>query len=379
MSTSSHDRWLLPRRQTEYPLRDLLPEETLHARREATFLALVAFALLPVAVLVLVGTSEVIDLSTVLQQIAPSFESPIALLLPLGAAAFALSLVAVALACELFGRRRASALVWATTIAALSLAGIVEVLDITGGGAAFSLALALAAASVVAHVVHLVVLDGLRRSMRGRARFFRIVVATFVACALGFGAFVGAVWLEATSDLVLFAPAAKIDAQALAAGAAVWTFALALVLAIPAALAARGLAVALRVGRDLLEGGDDADDVYDAEPAFVPAPARPVRHARGSSQIEPVALASRPPPVSAFDRTEPAPPAAERVARVMTAVTPPELAQGSVSRSLPAAEIVDEEVVPLGPETRRHRAQRVSLQPFSSAEMAFFQEGDALE
>jgi len=41
---------------------------------------------------------------------------------------------------------------------------------------------------------------------------------------------------------------------------------------------------------------------------------------------------------------------------------------------LPSAEIVDEDVVAL-----RKRTRRESLQPFSSAEMRFFDEGDALD
>src|SRR5829696_3922156 len=43
MPTNSYDdRWLLPRRQTDYPSWDQLPEATVHGRREATYLVLAA-------------------------------------------------------------------------------------------------------------------------------------------------------------------------------------------------------------------------------------------------------------------------------------------------------------------------------------------------
>src|SRR3569623_1337866 len=148
MSTSSPVRWLLPRRQTEFPLRDLLPEEVLHARREATCLVRAVLAVLPVAVLVLGGVGQLVDLSALVASLG--IESPAALALPVGAAPIAVGLVAVAIVCEQFGRRRARAHVWGTSMSALARAGFARVVVVVDGGAAFGAALALAAACVVA-------------------------------------------------------------------------------------------------------------------------------------------------------------------------------------------------------------------------------------
>ena len=361
MSTSSPDRWLLPRRQTEFPLRDLLPEEVLHARREAAFLVLAVLAVLPVAVLVLAGVGHGIDLSALLASLG--VESPIALVLPVGVAPFAVGLVAVAIVCELFGRRRARALVWVTTVSAIALVGFVRLVDVVDGGAAFGAGLALAAACVVAEIVHILVFDGLRRAMRGRGRFVRFVIAAALACAAGFAAFDGVASLEVGSAL---APVA--NAMAIAAGSAAWSVALAIVLAIAAAIAVRMLSLALRVGREMVVVQRDA-----APPeAIVPAPSAPafVRASPVETRVAPPAA-----PSALYERSARGTPSVtlDRAPRTtLQGVTKP-------ARSLPPAQIVDEDVVPLESEAVRQRAPRVSLQPFSSAEMQFFSEGDALE
>ena len=392
MSTSSPDRWLLPRRQTEFPLRDLLPEEVLHARREATFLVLAVIAVLPVAMLVLGGVGHVIDLSAVLGSLG--IESPIALALPVGVAPFAVGLVAVAIVCELFGRRRARALVWVAAVSAIALVGFVRLVDVVDGGAAFGAGLALAAACVVAEIVHVLVFDGLRRMMRGRGRFVRFVVATGVACAAGFAAFDGVASLEVGSAL---APIS--NATAIAAGAAAWSLALAVVLAIAAAVAVRMLAVTLRVGREMVVQ-------RDAMALEVVAPARVSAAAPAFAREAPVTASMREAPAAApFGAEAPATaafmteaPAArsalyERSARGTPAIAldraprttlqgvvrPGAAAEGSAARRLPPAEIVEEDVVALEADAMRQRPARVSLQPFSSAEMQFFNEGDSLE
>ncbi len=428
MSTSSHDRWLLPRRQTEFPLRDLLPEETLHARREATFLVLAVLAVLPAAVLVLAGTGSVIDVSALLASVG--IETPVALMLPVGAVPFAISLVAVALARDLFGWRRATALVWAGAGSVLALAGFVRLWDVLGEGNRTGAALAFAGAFVIAHVVHAFVFDRLRRAARGRATFVRIVVAALTACAFGFAALGGVLWLEEGTALAsaitshagsaITSSAVGVDAiVAIAAGAFAWSVAVSIVLAIPAAIVARALAIALRVGRALVAKRDVSEDDQVAPPApvygraaapeyeRVPASAAPVyeraaapAYERAASRVDDRAAANV--HASAAPVYASAAPLYERAARGTPAVTlertprttlpgvvlpPPGEgaaassagANGAGARSLPPAEIVDEEVVPLEPEAMRRRAARVSLQPFSSAEMAFFREGDELE
>lgn len=370
MSTSSHDRWLLPRRQTEFPLRDLLPEETLHARREATFLVLAMLAVLPAAVLVLVGARQVIDVSALLTRVG--IESPAALRLPLGVVPFAVSLVAVALARDLFGARRAAALVWAGTASVIALAGFVRLADVVDGGDHAGAALALAAAFVVAHVVHVLVFDRLRRAARGRATFVRIAVAALLGCAFGGAALGGVLWLEAGTPLA--SAIASDDAiVAIAAGALVWSAATAIVLAIPAAIVARALAIALRVGRALVARRDVVDDerAASAAPAYERA-ASPAQVYERAARGTPAVTIERTPRTTLPGVVLPAPGVADAASASMAAT----------SRGLPPAQIVDEEadeeVVPLERDAIRRRAPRVSIQPFSSAEMQFFREGDEL-
>src|SRR5262249_21747157 len=104
MSTAREDRWLLPRRQTEYPTWELVAEERLHGRREATFLVLAAVFLVTAAALILLGASRIIDPSSLLATALPEVELPIAIRIPLGAIPFALGGLSIALVVELYGR-----------------------------------------------------------------------------------------------------------------------------------------------------------------------------------------------------------------------------------------------------------------------------------
>lgn len=323
-TTSSSDRWLLPRRQTEYPARQLLPEATLHGRREATFLVLAALFLVATSALVLLGTSRVIDVTALIARTGVEVELPIAVLLPLGVVPFALSFIASGLACALFGRRRSAALIWVGLVASLALTGVMRIADLSDGGDAFPIALALTACYLVAHLLHLFVFD----LLRGHTMFLRWSVAALLAQGAGWTAFGLVLHL---SGGTLMAPVAAPTIAALAAGAAAYSLACVLVLAIPAALVARGLAVALRVGHDLV-GADEVDDTGDIAHAW-------------------------PVPAQAQQRGEPA------------------FAKGSVARKLPAALIVDDDDA----RVPAHRAPRAATPPpFSSAEMRFFSEGDAI-
>src|SRR5262245_37301649 len=116
MSAPDADRWLLPRQQTEYPTRDLLPEAKLHGRREATFLVLATVFIASLAALVTSPARE-LDLSVVL----PDVDLPVSMRVAIGVIPAALGFAAVALVCELFGRRRAAALVGAGALAAAVL------------------------------------------------------------------------------------------------------------------------------------------------------------------------------------------------------------------------------------------------------------------
>ncbi|HEU4615163.1 MAG TPA: VUT family protein [Kofleriaceae bacterium] len=311
MSTNSEDRWLLPRRQTEYPARDLLPEAQLHGRRELTFLSLAALHLVAITAFMVFGASRAIDVSGVVARVAPGYAAPVALVVPLGVLPFAASFIASALTCELFGRRRASALVWVGHVATAAIVGLLRVADLIDGGQAFGIALAFAACCVVGHASFVIVLDRLRRSARGRGSMLRIVAAAIGSLALGWAAF--AIVLHAASGvLVDFVEREAI--VAIAATSAASALALVIVLALPAAIVVRGLSLALRVGGDLL--GDDMDE-DEVEVAITPA-----------------------------------------------ASTRRAFAEGSVARKLPPAVIVDDDDASASP------------QPFSSAEMRFFSEGD---
>lgn len=308
MSTTSHDdRWLLPRRQTEYPARDLLPEELLHGRREATFLVLVAIFLVGTAALILLGTTRSIDVTPFVTRALPSLDLAAAILVPLGALPFAATFIASSLACELFGRRRAGAIVWVGFAAVLALAGLLRAADVIDGGTAYGAAIALTGCFALGHATNLIAFDALRRRSSGRGTFVRLVVAAAFAQALGWGAFV---LIPTLGTGYVYLPLDKDTLLGLAIGGAASSAAVALVLAIPAALACRGLAIALRVGPDPLATDDDDNEEE---------------------------------PLAAYRR-----------------------AYGSGTRRLPPAMIVDEDV-----------AAVPSLQPYSSAEMRFFADGDA--
>ena len=258
MSASHEDRWLLPRRQTEYPARELVTETTLHGRREATFLVLVTLFVVSITCLVVLGTARAIDINRVIAMVVPQIDLPIALTLPFGAIPCALGFAAVVLACELYGRRRAGALVWAGVVTAGALVGLARLADLVDGpagaaNASLGPALALGAGIVIAHVAHVVVFDALRRRMAGRRVALRALVASLVAQPAGWAAFGGVLYaLRGPAELDLI--------TALATGSAAFTLACVLVLAIPLAIAARALALFLRVGRSDDEMADEADD-----------------------------------------------------------------------------------------------------------------------
>lgn len=249
MSTRFEDRWLSPRRQTEYPARELVAEGTLHARREATFLALTTTFVASLAALLLLGTAHAIDVSALVARVVPDVELTVALQLPFGVIPAALGFVAVMLACELYGRRRAGALVWAGMLTAGALVGLARLSDVADGrDAAFGPAVALAAGVIVAHIASLLVFDTFRRAFGGRHVALRAMLASLVALPASwavYGAIVHA-WTGAGADAI--APVAL--------GSIACTLAGVLVLLVPLAIAARALALYLRVGR---AGDDDAE------------------------------------------------------------------------------------------------------------------------
>ncbi len=264
LAPSSRERWMLPRSQTEYPARPVLDEGTIHARREATFLVLAAMFVIGTCALVALGASHVIDVSSVLADAGIDVELSFALLLPLGAIAFAPTFIASALTAHLFGRGRATALIWVGLAACVAIAGILRLGDVVDGGDAFVIALASGGCFLVAHLLFLLA----HELLRGQALFVRLNVASLIAQIAGWSTF-GFVLHLCGGELMPAVPPMTI--AGLCAGAAAFSFACVFLLGLPAALLARGLVIALRVGRDPI----DMDETeHDDVPAF--ARRRPV-------------------------------------------------------------------------------------------------------
>ena len=228
------------------------------------------------------------------------------MLLPLGVTPFALGLFAVTLTCELYGRRRATVLVWVGLVASLALLGLMRlVAAVDDSDARFGAALALATGCVIAHAVNALIFAALRRRTRGRARWLRMTIAPLTATYVGWIAF----GFVLTSDIGDGAPADAAQATALALGSGVCTTACVLLLSAPVAIAAHGLAFFLRVARhSTVEAGHP--DVPVLEP---------------------------------------------------------------VRRRLPPALVVDDEEP-----SAAAPAARATIQPYSSAELRFFFDGDQL-
>ena len=333
MADSTQDRWLLPRRQTEYPAWDVLGEARLHGRREATFLALAAIFLVTTASLVVLGASRIVDPSEVLASVAPDRAFPIAMQIPFGVLPFALGCLALTLVGELYGRRRATVIAGIGLVAMLGLAGLMRLADqVDGSAATFVPALGFAGGYLVSQLIYVPLFDAMRWRMAGRHLWLRLLVLSVVAQLAGWAVFGAATYALASA----LAPDAPIDASAiiaLATGSALYTLAAIALLTLPVALLARGLALFLRVAR---HDGDDADDADDADRDDADDDDAPIELVR-----------RRLPKAQIVDDGEAAP-------------------EGQI----------DDEDAPLG--SRRRRRAVASIQPFSSAEMRFFQEGDQL-
>jgi hypothetical protein len=244
-------------RQTEYPGKELLPEVTLHRRREATFLVLAALVVTATAALV-AGSSVMIDMQTALAQIARGVELPTQLVVPVGALVSAVGILALLLACELYGRR-AGGLVWTALFASGVLAGLAYLAGLVDrADASFSLALPLATCAVAGALATVVVYAALRR-MAPRALIVRAIVATAFGQAAGWAAFAGvahAIGDRPTVDFLL----------AVALGSSAFALACVIVLAPVFAIAANTLSLFLRVPRATAAGDDDDDDAYVSGP-----------------------------------------------------------------------------------------------------------------
>jgi len=317
------DRWLSPRRQTEYPAWDLVAEDKLHGRREATFLVLAASFLVTTAVVVVLGTSRTVDPAPVLAAALPDLALPIAMQIPFGVVPFALGVVALALVCELYGRRRAAALVATGLVATGALVGLLWLADrLDGRGTSFGPALGFGSCVLVGSVTHVAVFDALRRRAAGRHLWLRLLVSSVLAQLMGWAAF--GVVMDRYAALAGSSEPDAATIRALAAGSALYTLAGVVVLTPLISLIARGLRLFLRVARHDADGDGDGRDELDA-------PLVELAHRR------------------------------------------PSATEGSVATDaiIAGAGAPDAAAV-------RRRAVRSSIPPYSSAEMRFFTEGDQL-
>ena len=322
-------RWLLPRHQTEYPTRDLISESTLHARRESTFLVLASLVLVATTAIVLSGTLRVIDVSALLASRFPDLQLDVAVALPLGMLPCALAFVAVLVVSQLYGRRRAGMLAWASLFAAGVAVGLARLTDLADGGeAAFGASLALAAYVVVGQLANLVVFNAQQGRTRGRRFWLRASVATLAAQIVGAAALMGALYGYASID---GAPDMA-SLTALALGCAAYGVMSTLVVLVPTAAAVHALALYLRVARFV---DDDDDDYLEGPQGGVSSSM--VMETREAHETHEAREARDEPPRDEPPRDEPPRP------------PPPP------------------------------RARRASLQPFTSSEMHFFSEGDQLD
>jgi uncharacterized PurR-regulated membrane protein YhhQ (DUF165 family) len=326
------DPWLSPTWQADYPTREILPESRLHARRERTFLVLAGLYLLAVIAAPLLGTSRVIDLAYVVGLVTPDLAPAVPMHLPIGVLLLPVALVALDLASELYGGRRIPALMWAGLAATLAAVGMARVSDQLGGvdaaNAAFGPALGFAAYYVVAHLTNLSVFGILQRRAEGHWVWPRALLAAGVGAILGWSAFAGALYGYHAAIGTL--DTAVIDGLvAIAVGSAAYVAVCAPIAALIVSLAVRALAPYLRVTRF---ADDDAIDVVVASPGTT------------MTRIAPATVVGVP----------------------AAPVAPP------VRHRLQPALLVESS--PVLPRVRRN-----SLQPFNSAEMRFFTEGDELE
>ena len=267
---SIDDSWVLPCRQGEYPGRPVLGEALLHRRRERTFLVLTALFLTATATSVILGTSRVIDVSYAITSVFPDVALPLDLALPFGVLAFPIALFAATLVCELYGRRRANALIMMGLIASVAISGLMYAVDvIDGADASFGSALALTACYLVAQHSNLIIYDALRHSMDGRHPILRKTLSTVLAqvggwAAFAFAAYGYAVYVNGEAPVV----ASWIASLALTS--ALFVAAVALVDLIPFAIAQRSLKDYLRIVTETDE--EAVIDLAPQQPTFVVRP-----------------------------------------------------------------------------------------------------------
>lgn len=233
---------------------------------------LVSYALVPV-----LGAGQLYGVSRAVREIGVPVSMQ--LLLPIGAFALPIALVAGGLICELYGRRRARALLLVALALTGGLLGLLwatdHVPDFDGGTTrAFGPGLAFAGCAILTCFLQLELLHGLGRAMRGRHLGLRNTVAAVVSLAAGWGSFAMILLYVprvALPPLAGFEPIEQLTAITITASAVsvLATIALTLVMYV----ARKALAIYLRI--EPFPSDADDDEPRRHEPAFADrAPAR---------------------------------------------------------------------------------------------------------
>src|SRR5439155_18941284 len=105
----------------------------------------------------------------------PDVELPLAMLVPIGVLVLPLTFVATSIVSELYGRRRAMALVWAGGFAVLAALGLAHA---TAETSVLAPLLALASMYVVAQLAYVLLFDTFRQRMRHRHLWLRLQLST---------------------------------------------------------------------------------------------------------------------------------------------------------------------------------------------------------
>ncbi|MGE0549242.1 MAG: VUT family protein [Kofleriaceae bacterium] len=268
MPTSEfHDSWLVPTRQHEYPLREILAVEQVHGRREASFLMLATLFIGATVAMVLLGAERVLDLNDVMARIAPSVELPRALEVPVGALAFPVTLFAVALVRELYGSRRASTLVFAGALALIGATGLAYI-SVADPAAVIAWSASIGSAYLIGHFVHGVIFGALRNT-GSRHRWLRKIIAMAMAQTAAWAVYGLVSYGVATELLGTREAFAAGQASTLALGAAVYGLGFGMIDLIPFVAIASILAVYLRVDDGAATTEDDEVDERRLPPALV--------------------------------------------------------------------------------------------------------------
>ena len=248
--------WSLP--QDELPGKSPLDDEQIYARRERVFLVFASMFVVASAMLPLLGFGRMFGVSLLVRQIG--IDPPAPLLIPVGALAFPIALLALNTVNALYGLRRAWSLVLAGTVVWLGVLGLHWATDHVVAynettTAAFVPGVALVACAFVTCAVQVELFALFRRF-----RVFRGVVSALVAIAAGWGV------VAAIAHNVPLKLGESITGIALAAAGYTWLAVIAgtLVLAMIIGSLATHLRFALRAPVI-----DDDLDPASSEPAFM--------------------------------------------------------------------------------------------------------------